>query len=136
MTRLERRLGQTLQILMLIAVSCLHCQDATICMNFQLTIMQTTNSHNTLSTQSDQPHCCLLLKYLLSLPFYKLFCQFWFSGRCVSLHSGNIHNQNIWNANSNGSGQTCAVQSRQDICRSLKLKICPKNLMASQKIIS
>ena len=40
MTRLERRLGQTMQILMLIAVSCLHCLDATICMNFQLTICE------------------------------------------------------------------------------------------------
>ena len=45
-----------------------------------------------------------------------------------------IFNRNIWNANSNGSGQTCDVQSRQDICRSLKLKICPKNLMTSQKL--
>ena len=40
MTRLERMLGQTMQILMLIAVSCLHCRDATICMNFQLTICE------------------------------------------------------------------------------------------------
>ena len=40
MTRLECRLGQTMQILMLIAVSCLHCLDATICMNFQLTICE------------------------------------------------------------------------------------------------
>ena len=28
--------------------------------------------------------------------------------------------------NSNGSGQTCDVQSHQDLCRSLKLKIRPK----------
>ena len=40
MTRLERRLGQTMQILMLIAVPCLHCLDATICMDFQLTIYE------------------------------------------------------------------------------------------------
>ena len=40
MTRLERRLAQTMQILMLVAVSCLHCRDATICMNFQLTICE------------------------------------------------------------------------------------------------
>ena len=40
MTRLERWLGQTMQILMLIADSCLHCLDATICMNFKLTIRE------------------------------------------------------------------------------------------------
>ena len=40
MTRLEGRLGQTMQILMLMAVSCLHCLAATICMNFQLTICE------------------------------------------------------------------------------------------------
>ena len=40
MTILERRLAQTMQILMHIAVSCLHCLYATICMNFQLTICE------------------------------------------------------------------------------------------------
>ena len=64
MTRLERRLAQTMQILMLIAVSCLHCLDATICMNFQLTICEQQMRILLLSAQSDQPHCCLLLKYL------------------------------------------------------------------------
>ena len=40
----------------------------------------------------------------------------------------------ILNANSNGSGQTCDGQSHQDLWRSLKLKICPKNSMTSQKL--
>ena len=87
MTRLERRLAQTMQILMLIAVSCLHCLDATICMNFQLTICE------------QQMRIILYLRSLISpiavccrntFTFYKLLCQFWFSGRCVSLLSGNI----------------------------------------------
>ena len=88
---------------------------------FSVNHMRTTNSHNTLSAQSDQPHCCLLLKYLY------LFLNCFVS-------SGSQAGRNIWNADSNDSGQTCDVQSRKDICRSLKLKICPKNLMTSQKL--
>ena len=30
---------------------------------FSVNHMRTKNAHNTLSAQSDQPHCCLLLKY-------------------------------------------------------------------------
>ena len=43
-------------------------------------------------------------------------------GICLNLCILGIFNRNIWNANSNGSGQTCDVQSHQDLCRSLKLK--------------
>ena len=130
MTRLERRLAQTMQILILIAVSCLQCLDATICMNFQLTICE------------QQMRIILYLRSLINsiaveipLPFINCFVS---SGSQVGVYLCilGIFNRNIWNANSNGSGQTCDVQSRQDICRSLKLKICPKNLMTSQKIIS
>ena len=97
---------------------------------FSVNHMRTTNSHNTLSAQSDQPHCCLLLKYLYLLYFFVSSG----SQAGVYLCILGIFNRNIWNANSNGSGQACDVQSRQDICRSLKLKICPKNLMTSQKL--
>ena len=41
---------------LLIAVSCLHCLDATFSQPY---------AHNNLSAQSVQPHWCLLLKYLL-----------------------------------------------------------------------
>ena len=101
---------------------------------FSVNRMRTTNSHNTLSAQSDQPHCCLLLIEIL-LPFIICFVS---SGSQAGVYLCilGIFNRNVWNANSNGSGQTCDVLSRQDICRSLKLKICPKNLMTSQKIIS
>ena len=134
MTRLERRLGQTMQILMLIAVSCLHCLDATICMNFQLTICE-----QQMRICEQQMRIILYLRSLISpiavkqlfaaeipLPFINCFVS---SGSQAGV---GIFNRNIWNANSNGSGQTCDVQSHQDICRSLKLKICPKNLMTSQ----
>ena len=39
---------------------------------FSVNHMRTINSHNTLSAQSDQPHCCLLLKYLCHLYFFFL----------------------------------------------------------------
>ena len=117
---------------MYIAVSCLHCLDATICMYFQLTICE------------QQIRIILYLRSLISpllfaaeipLPFINCFVS---SGSQAGVYLCilGIFNRNIWNANSNGSGQNCDVQSRQDICRSLKLKMCPKNLMTSQKIIS
>ena len=55
---------------------------------FSVNHMRTTNSHNTLSARSDQAP--LLFAAEIPLPFIKKICQFWFSGRCVSLHSGNI----------------------------------------------
>ena len=120
MTRLERRLGQTMQILMLIAVSCLHCLDATICMNFQLTICE------------QQMRIILYLRSLIS-PIAVCCCNTFTFLNCFASSGSQagvylcilgIFNRNIWNANSNGSGQTWDVLSRQDLCRSLKLKIC------------
>ena len=92
---------------------------------FSVNHTRTTNVHNTLSAQSDQPP-------EIPLPFINCFVS---SGSQASVYLCilGIFNRNIWNANSNGSGQTCDVQSHQDICRSLKLKICPKILMTSQK---
>ena len=130
MTNLERRLAQTADInvhssFLSSLPRCYYMHE------FSVNHMRTTNALNTLSAQSDQPHCCLLLKYLylLSIGLSILVLRPYL---CIL----GIFNRNIWNANSNGSGQTCDVQSRQDICRSLKLKIYPKNLMTSQKIIS
>ena len=96
---------------MLIAVPCLHCLDATLCMNFQLTICE------------QQMRIIVYLRSLIS-PFavccWKIcFCQFWFSGRCegicLKLCIPGIFNRNIWDANSTGSGQTCDFQSHQDL---------------------
>ena len=100
---------------------------------FSVNHMRKTNAHKTLSAQSDQPQ--KLFAAEIPLPFINCFVS---SGSQASVYFCilGIFNLNIWNANSNGSGQTCDVQSRQDLCRSLKLKICPKNLMTSQKIIS
>ena len=71
---------------------------------FSVNHMRTTNAQNTLSAQSDMPHCCLLLKYLYLLKIVL--------SAGVYLYILGIFNRNIWNANSNGSGQTCDVQSR------------------------
>ena len=61
--------------------------------------LRTTNAHNTLSAQSDQPHCCLLLKYIYLVS----------SGSQLGVYLCilGMFNRNIWKANSNGSGQTC-----------------------------
>ena len=73
-----------------------------IMQEFSVNHMRTTNAHNSLSAQSDRPHCCLLLK--------NCSCQFWFSGRCegicLNLCILGIFNRNIWDANKLGSGQT------------------------------
>ena len=100
---------------------------------FSVNHMRKTNAHNTLSAQSDQPQ--KLFAAEKPLPFINCFVS---SGSQAGVYLCilGIFNRNIWNANSNGSGQTCDVQSRKDLCRSLKLKLCQKNLMTSQKIIS
>ena len=86
---------------------------------FSVNHMRTTNAHNSLSAQSDQPLCCLLLK--------NCFCQFWFSGRCegicLKLCIPGIFNRNIWDANSTGSSQTCDFQSHQDLLNCLTKKL-------------
>ena len=102
--------GQTMQILHAHS-SFLSSLPSCYYMNeFSVNHMRTTNAHNSLSAQPDQPHC---------YTFYK----FWFLCRCEGICLNpcllGIFNRNIWNANSNGSGQTCDVKSQQDLCRSL-----------------
>ena len=92
---------------MLIAVSCLHCPH-----DFSVNHMRTTYAHNNLSAQSDQPIavCCWN-----TFTFYKLFLvsssPHWSrsarcDGVCLNLCLLGIFNRDIWNANSNDSGQT------------------------------
>ena len=97
---------------MLIAVSCIHCPDATISMAFQFNHLRTTYAQNNLSAQSDQPIavCCwkTFTFYKLSLVISSLHwsrsarCD----GVCINLCLLGIFNRDIWNANSNDSGQT------------------------------
>ena len=84
---------------------------------FSVNHMRKTNAHNTLPAQSDQPQ--KLFAAEIPLPFINCFVS---SGSQAGVYLCilGIFNRNIWNANSNGSGQTCDVQSRQDLCRSLK----------------
>ena len=88
--------------------------------DFSVNHMRTTYAHNNLSAQSDQPIAVCCWK---TFTFYKLFLvsssPHWSrsarcDGVCLNLCLLWIFNRDIWNANSNGSGQTalCYLNSK------------------------
>ena len=108
---------------MLIAVSCLHCPDAIYQHDFSVNhICEQHMRIIYLSAQSGQSIAVCCWK---TYTFYKLFLvsssPHWprsarCDGVCLNICLLGISNRHIWNANSNGSGQTALCNLTRTFC--------------------